>query len=49
MISRYDIYEVGCRICDARKDGTERHGPAHEASSSCESGSRSHCSCDRCF
>jgi|DEB0MinimDraft_6_1074348.scaffolds.fasta_scaffold02773_15 hypothetical protein len=47
--SRYNVFVAGCPSCDARKDGTDPHGPAHEASDRCESHRRPHCSCDRCY
>lgn len=31
------------------RQGQGAFAPQHDASSSCESGSRSHCTCDRCF
>lgn len=48
------VIDPDCDICK-REFGTEvdpRPGafaPAHEASSSCRSGRRNHCTCDTCF
>ena len=42
--------DVGqCICCDEfHKEGTDFH-PSHDASASCLSGKRTHCSCDECF
>jgi hypothetical protein len=34
-----------CPSCDRYG----QHGPSHDASPRCESGSRPHCTCDTCF
>lgn len=36
-------------VCVAAREGRRVMGPPHYASSNCESGKRSHCSCDTCF
>lgn len=36
-----------CAGCDANR--ASGYGPPHDASPNCESGGRSHCSCDVCF
>jgi hypothetical protein len=36
-----------CGRCVTQGKGA--FAPQHDASSSCESGSRKHCTCDRCF
>jgi hypothetical protein len=38
----------GCPTCDTDPDGKAMM-PPHEASSKCESGKHTHCSCDTCF
>lgn len=39
----------GCRTCIVAEARGDKYGPRHEASSRCESGGRSHCTCDTCF
>jgi hypothetical protein len=44
----------GCPRCESdiaeiRKTGVLPMGPAHQASPSCASGKRPHCTCDTCF
>jgi len=41
------IYVEGCKACAAIGKGG--FGPPHDASDSCESGKREHCTCDTCF
>lgn len=36
----------GCETCQTI---TSPHSPSHDASEWCESGKRTHCTCDRCF
>jgi hypothetical protein len=38
----------GCPFCERIK-AAGGFGPSHDASPSCESGKRPHCTCDRCF
>jgi hypothetical protein len=46
---RHKADEGKCLLCDEyRRKGEDFH-PPHTASAMCESGKRSHCSCDRCF
>jgi hypothetical protein len=42
---RFEMPRGECAYCDTAGD----HHPWHDASSRCESGSRSHCTCDVCF
>jgi hypothetical protein len=37
---------AGCPSCDREKGDFH---PSHDASESCESGKRNHCTCDTCF
>lgn len=39
----------GCTSCDSYGHGKYSMGPPHDASNSCQSGKRSHCTCDTCF
>ncbi len=39
-------YHADCPTC---RSSHGKFGPRHRASAACESGRRSHCSCDRCF
>lgn len=39
---------AGCSTCD-RDPEHKKMMPPHDASARCESGKRSHCSCDTCF
>lgn len=43
------FYIDGCTYCDSERRQGESCFPDHFASTHCESGGRSHCSCDRCF
>lgn len=43
---RHRLAHGECRYCDEQV--SEFH-PPHDASDGCESGGRSHCSCDVCF
>ncbi len=46
---RHKAPEGDCAYCDReRNQGNEFH-PSHDAAVTCESGARSHCSCDGCF
>jgi hypothetical protein len=38
-----------CSLCDQLRAKGEKHHPSHDASSRCQSGGHSHCSCDTCF
>lgn len=48
--SRRPLAEPGeCAFCDRmRAEGVSFH-PYHDASMNCQSGKRSHCTCDTCF
>ena len=41
--------ESTCRTCRETQRDPSHFGPYHDASPRCESGKRSHCSCDTCF
>lgn len=50
------LYDPECPGCKAFKGAVDRNqlpwtvfAPSHTASPLCESGSRTHCTCDRCF
>ena len=46
---RHKLPEGECTYCDReRAQGVSFH-PSHDASSMCESGKHSHCTCDTCF
>lgn len=38
-----------CATCDTERAAGREFHPSHDASSRCESGKHSHCSCDVCF
>jgi hypothetical protein len=38
-----------CAGCQVFFDNPDAMGPSHKASDRCESGKRSHCTCDTCF
>lgn len=38
-----------CAYCDRERAAGNDFHPSHDASPRCESGQRSHCSCDACF
>lgn len=38
-----------CAYCDREREAGNIMFPSHDASSRCESGKRSHCTCDTCF
>jgi len=44
---RYHLKPGECHYCDKHKPGEMM--PPHDASSRCESGKHSHCTCDACF
>jgi hypothetical protein len=43
---RHKLTAGKCKSCDGE---TNDFHPPHDASNRCESGKRSHCSCDTCF
>lgn len=43
---RHKLSPGECSYCDGEKGDFH---PSHDASEHCESGKRSHCSCDQCF
>ena len=43
------IYADDCAYCSAEKEAGNSFFPRHWASSRCESGKRSHCTCDCCW
>ena len=43
------IYVDDCVSCQAEKAVGEVHFPRHFASDRCQSQSRNHCTCDRCY
>ena len=43
------VFVVNCPTCDERRAHPERAVPYHFPSRRCESGMRTHCSCDTCF
>lgn len=46
---RHKLPPGECRFCDEeRGHGNEFH-PSHDASETCQSGKRPHCTCDSCF
>lgn len=38
-----------CSMCDRFRTGDDPMMPHHEASDRCQSGKRSHCTCDTCY
>lgn len=38
-----------CTFCDRERLAENDFYPSHDASTNCESGGKSHCSCDVCF
>lgn len=43
------VYHDGCAYCDREKAAGTTFFPHHNASASCRSGRRNHCTCDTCF
>jgi hypothetical protein len=53
-LNRVFAPEGECPTCDrdrakANETGRVPFGPSHDASTRCQSGRRSHCTCDTCF
>jgi len=46
---RHQVPPGECKICDSERAANNKFHPPHDASSRCESGKHSHCSCDVCF
>lgn len=44
-----EVKSTGCAYCDREIARGNTFYPPHNASSSCRSGGRNHCSCDTCF
>lgn len=47
MRRRHKAAPGECEYCD--REGDNAYHPPHDASPNCQSGGRSHCSCDTCF
>ena len=45
----YMAPEGECSYCDRARAEGDKMMPSHTASSMCESGKHSHCTCDRCY
>lgn len=45
----YMAAEGECVACDRARATNDQMMPSHTASTRCESGRRSHCTCDRCY
>lgn len=45
----YMAAEGECVACDHARATNDQMMPSHTASTRCESGRRSHCTCDRCY
>jgi hypothetical protein len=46
---RHKLSYGECAYCDHERRARNEYHPPHDASKDCESGKRSHCSCDTCF
>jgi hypothetical protein len=41
--------EGECEYCDREREANNDFHPDHDAGTNCQSGGRTHCSCDSCF